>query len=178
MKNLYKKGFSNIDRENNQWKVFVIKWYDKILDNALKYCPKTCEIINKCSDIRAAMFSILEPGKYIPLHKGPFVGCLRYHLGIKIPKDYKNCYIEVNDERFYWQEGESLVFDDTYKHLVYNNTNEPRIILFLDIERPIKYLKSVTKILLNNAKIISFVKGINDKSEEIKELFTNNLIHY
>ena len=62
--------------------------------------------------------------------------------------------------------------------LVYNNTNEPRIILFLDIEYPIKYLKSFTKILLNNAKIISFVKGINDKSEEIKELFTNNLIYY
>lgn len=78
--------------------------------------------MSQCNDVMAAMFSILEPGKYISPHKGPFTGCLRYHLGLKIPKDTKNCYIKVNNEKFYWKEGEAMIFDDTYIHEVHNET--------------------------------------------------------
>ena len=136
---------------------------------------KTINILNQCEDIEAAMFSILEPGKYIPEHKGPFTGCLRYHLGLQIPNDNSNCYIIVNDIKYYWNEGESLIFDDTYKHSVYNNTNEPRIILFIDIRRPLdtKITKLLTNILINNKSMINFINEINQKSELVKELFHN-----
>jgi len=165
-------NFVDIDAEKGKWKVFVLKWYNTSLENAKRLCPNTISLLNKCPDIHAAMFSILEPGKFIPPHKGPFTGCLRYHLGLKIPKDRENCYIKVNDEKFNWTEGESLIFDDTYVHSVYNNTNESRIILFLDIERPlVSPMKEINTYLCNNAKISAFVKGVNDVSEKTKELF-------
>ena len=128
------RNFDNIDHQKNKWKVFVLKWYNEPLKIAKKLCPNTVNIINKCNDIHCAMFSILEPGKYIPPHKGPSTACLRYHLGLKIPKDKDRCYINVNGKKYNWEEGNSLIFDDTYIHSVINNTNEPRIILFLDIE--------------------------------------------
>lgn len=172
MSQLSKTSFNGIDKEKDQWKVFVIKWYDKSLDNSKKLCPKTTAIIENCPNIHAAMFSILEPGKFIPPHKGPFKGCLRYHLGLKIPKDRKNCYIKVNDEKFYWEEGKSLVFDDTYEHSVYNNTNEHRIILFIDIERPLMYpLNDINSYLTNNGALANFVKEVNNNAEQVKELF-------
>ena len=167
-------NFSGIDAEKGKWKVFVLKWYDEPLENAKKHCPNTVSIIEKCQHVRAAMFSILEPGKYIPPHKGPFTGCLRYHMGLKVPKDRENCYIEVNKEKFSWSEGEAFVFDDTYIHSVYNNTNEPRIILFIDIERPLRYpLNEVNRMLCNTAKFANFTKGVNDRSERSLELFHN-----
>jgi len=174
-------NFVDIDAEEGQWKVFVLKWYGKTLENAKRQCPKTVEMIEQCTDLHIAMISILEPGKYIPPHKGPFTGCLRYHLGLKIPNDRENCYIEVNNEKFTWGEGEGLIFDDTYTHSVYNNTDEPRIILFVDIERPLKQalLKNVNKFLCSNASLAKFNKGVNDVSEKTKELFINyDHLHY
>jgi len=172
MSDLSKSSFSGIDKETNQWKVFMIKWYDTPLANAKKFCPKSTAIIEQCPKIHAAMFSILEPGKYIPPHKGPFKGCLRYHLGLKIPKDNENCYIKVDGINYHWQEGEALVFDDTYEHSVYNNTNEPRIILFIDIERPLMYpLNNFNNYLINNVSFASFIKEVNNNAEKVKELF-------
>jgi beta-hydroxylase len=171
MKDLYEDGFSAIDNVPNTWKVYVLKWYDKPLKNAQISCPKTVEILNKCKNIKAAMFSILEPGKYINPHRGPFTGCLRYHFGIKIPKDRENCWIQVNNEKFYWDEGEALIFDDTYTHSVYNNTNETRIILFIDIVRPLIFpFNKINDIIINSASAAEFIKNINDISETVNDI--------
>jgi len=35
-----------------------------------------------------------------------------------------------------WHEGEDLLFDETFLHTAENTTNETRIILFCDVERP------------------------------------------
>ena len=166
MKDLYENGFTRIDNEKNMWKVYVIKWYGKINEKIRKKCPITSQIIDNCTDIHVAMFSILEPGKFIPYHRGPSTSCLRYHLGLNIPKDYENCYIEVNKEKFNWREGESFIFDDTYTHCVYNNTSEPRIILFADIERPLgSILKPINQFLISHSGFNDFVKSVNDAVE-------------
>jgi beta-hydroxylase len=165
-------NFSRVDAEPNMWKVFVLKWYDKPLENAKRLCPETVKLIDECKDVHAAMFSILEPGKYVPPHKGPWTACLRYHLGLKIPNDVENCYIKVNNHKYTWSEGESFIFDDTYEHSVYNNTNECRIILFVDIERPLPFpVNKLNKYLCKNVSFHSFVKGVNDVSEKTVELF-------
>jgi len=84
-----------------------------------------------------AFFSILAPGKHIPAHRGPYKGVLRYHLGLKIPEPASQCRIRVGDEVRHWAEGESLLFDDTYDHEVWNDTDGERAILFMDVERPL-----------------------------------------
>lgn len=183
MKDLSDDHFGSIDKKTNLWKVYVLKWYNKINKSAYKECPNTCKVIDQCDDVHAAMFSIVEPGNYIRPHKGPSTGSLRYHLGLSVPKDKENCYITVNNEKFIWEEGKSLVFDDTYIHSVYNNTSEPRIILFLDIERPTTYfLSKLNKYLLQNSQFISFVKKVNDSVEKkqsiIKETFVIQINRY
>lgn len=156
-----------IDEEYGKWKVFPIKFYGKINEEALKLCPETCKTIEKCSDIQIAMFSILEPGKHIKPHKGPSNMFIRYQLGIKIPKNKKNCYIKVNNIKYYWTEGESLIFDDTYIHEVVNNTNEPRIVLFIDIMRPTKSIfTNINNLLLKYSNCTKFIKETNDNIEK------------
>ena len=45
MKDIGQTYFDDLDKEPNQWKVYVIKWYDKIHENALINCPETSKII-------------------------------------------------------------------------------------------------------------------------------------
>ncbi len=75
----------------------------------------------------------MEPRKLLPSHYGPFKGILRYHLGLKIPKG--ECFISVDNEIYEWKEGEGILFDETYKHFVKNETDFKRIILFIDVKR-------------------------------------------
>ena len=58
----------------------------------------------------------------MPAHKGPFNGVLRYHLGLIIPEPKEKCRIRVHDQFNEWDEGKSLIFDDTYEHEVWKMT--------------------------------------------------------
>ena len=85
-----------------------------------------------------AMFSILAPGKHIPPHDGPYKGVLRYHLGLLVPEPADQVGIRVGGEIAHWHEGESLVFDDTYTHEAWNDTDGTRVVLFVDVIRELR----------------------------------------
>jgi len=120
------------------WGRFYLKWYDDFLPSALEHCPKTVELIKQMPDINAAMFASLPPGAKLVPHRDPFAGSLRYHLGLMTPNS-PDCYIKVDGEDYYWKDGESVMFDETFIHTAVNNTDEQRIILFCDINRPLRY---------------------------------------
>jgi beta-hydroxylase len=88
--------------------------------------------------MKTAMFSILSPGKKIPPHCGPYNGILRYHLGLVVPEPDR-CAIRVGPETRNWAVGSSLIFDDTYEHEVTNESTQERVVLFVDIERPLHF---------------------------------------
>lgn len=166
------KTFDRIS--DDKWSVFVVKWYDKPSESNCKLAPYTCSLLDQLPEIRACMFSILEPGKFIPPHKGPYKGSLRYHLGLQIPKS-GDCYIQVEDIKYYWKEGEDIIFDDTYKHCVYNNSNETRIVLFCDVDRPmVGPMNVLNKALNNNAPLNSWVKAINQNGEKVSKIDSVN----
>lgn len=125
----------------------------------LKHFPKTKELINQCP-CTTAYFSLLKPGTKIKPHVGIYKGVIRYHLSIKIPKDWKNCWIKVDGKRLHWRENSHLMFDDMFEHSVENNTNQERVVLFLDIKRDFKntWLNLVNHIMLKFIKSNDMVK--------------------
>jgi hypothetical protein len=116
------------------WDKIYLKWYNRPSARARELFPKTLEIIERHRDIHLAMVSILKPGARIWPHKGPWSGSIRVHIGVRTPQDLQ-CYIHVGGHRLVWMNGQMIAFDDTYIHEVRNKTDQPRIILFLDIER-------------------------------------------
>lgn len=121
---------------DDQWKTFVFMGYGLRSDRNLARCPATAQALQGIPGIRTAFFSILEAGKRIPLHTGPYNGVLRLHLGLVIPDPPERCWIEVGGERYSWREGKAVVFDDLYPHQVHNDTDGLRAVLFVDFERP------------------------------------------
>ena len=81
------------------------------------------------------MFTELPPGSRLVRHRDPYAGSLRYHLGLITPNDDR-CFIEVDGERYSWRDGQGVMFDETYIHYAENGTDQNRIILLCDIERP------------------------------------------
>jgi aspartyl/asparaginyl beta-hydroxylase (cupin superfamily) len=80
------------------------------------------------------MFSALNPHTRIPSHYGPMNGVLRAHLPLIVPRG--KCGIRVADETRSWEEGRLLVFDDSFDHEVWNDSDETRIVLFLNVWHP------------------------------------------
>ena len=59
----------------------------------------------------------------------------------------------MNGQQAVWEEGKGMMFDDTYPHEVRNDTDGVRVVLFMDILRPLRFRGS----LLNDA-IIGLVR--------------------
>lgn len=124
---------------DQRWKTFFFYAYGVTAEQNCTLCPETARLLASIPGVKTAFFSILLPQKQIPPHRGPFNGVLRYHLGLMVPKAASDCGIRVGDEVRHWQEGKSLVFDDSFEHEAWNNTDEVRVILFVDIVRPLKF---------------------------------------
>jgi beta-hydroxylase len=129
-------GFNSFFRTG--WKRFYLKWYDEALPSALANCPKTVELLSTIPNVKGAMFANLPPGGKLVQHRDPYAGSLRYHLGLVVPKSPGECRIFIDGQSYSWRDGEDLLFDETYLHYAENTTSDDRIILFCDVERPLK----------------------------------------
>lgn len=141
------EAISNTTAKN--WNVFMLYLLGYQLQEARNLCPKLCSLLENIPHLTQAFFSILEAGKSIPLHEGPYIGYLRYHLGIHIPKDNPPEII-VNNQPYTWQEGEAVLFDDSWPHEVRNSSDDYRAVLIIDVLRPMPFLpKLVNKFVTN-----------------------------
>jgi len=119
------------------WRRFYLKWYGDIMPSARSLCPRTIELLAATPSVHAAMFAVLAPHSHLVRHRDPFAGSLRYHLGLQTPND-DTCRIFIDGEPYHWRDGEGMLFDETYIHRAENRTGNPRIILFCDVERPMR----------------------------------------
>jgi aspartate beta-hydroxylase len=124
--------------DGRDWRVFVLRAYGVDIKENIARCPATASLIHACSNVLSASFSFLAPGKHIPSHRGPFRGVVRCHLGLSMPRDADGrlgaiLWIDGKEHRL--DDGDYLVWDDTYTHEVLNGTNDVRIALLLDIWR-------------------------------------------
>lgn len=129
-------GFNSFFRTG--WTRFYLKWYGDELPSARALCPETVALLGAIPSIKGAMFASLPPAARLVRHRDPYAGSLRYHLGLVTP-GVPGCYIEVDGQRYHWRDGEAVMFDETFIHHAENTTGQPRVILFCDVERPMRW---------------------------------------
>lgn len=138
-------NFQDISRDqysitqDNLWKTYFLYVYGFKAEKNCQKCPETTRLVEQIPGMKTAFFSILLPHKHIPEHRGPYKGVLRYHLALKVPEPAIDCGIRVGEEIRHWEEGKSLVFDDTFPHEAWNKTDNIRVVLFVDFVRPLRF---------------------------------------
>jgi beta-hydroxylase len=128
-------GFNSFFKQG--WKRFYLKWYGSPMPSAQAACPKTVALVQSLPHVNAAMFAVLPAGSKLNRHRDPFAGSLRYHLGLVTPNSDR-CRIYVDGQPYWWRDGEDVLFDETFIHSAANDTDVTRIILFCDVERPLR----------------------------------------
>lgn len=135
---------------SGRWKVYPL-WDqgERVVWNS-RQCPFTSHLLSAIPLFMSqhvfgsAMFSVLEPGSSIEPHTGPCNYRLRCHLPLFVPPGYK---IRVGRDVSVWDEGEVMVFDDSFVHEVWHeevrggNTRDQkatggRVVLIFDIWHP------------------------------------------
>jgi aspartyl/asparaginyl beta-hydroxylase (cupin superfamily) len=120
---------------DKDWKVYPLNIMGVKPPAFCARCPRTSALLDGIPGLFEAFFSILDGGKSIPAHEGPYRGYIRYHLGLIVPRDNPPS-IRLKDQLYTWKEGESVLFDDSWNHEVYNQCAEDRVVLIVDIRRP------------------------------------------
>jgi beta-hydroxylase len=124
--------------DDDRWKTFFFTAFGYRSDVNCARCPKTAALLDDVPGLITAFFSILASHKHIEAHRGPWRGLLRYHLALRVPEPAESCGISVGGEVRHWREGSSLLFDDGYEHFAWNDTDDVRVVLFVDVLRPLR----------------------------------------
>ena len=132
----------------DHWKVFILFGFGVASERNCARCPETARLLRSVPSLQSAWFSILAPHYHIPKHRGVTKSLLRAHLGLIIPTQRADCRMRVGDQMVYWEPGKCVVFDDFYQHEVWNDTDEERVVLIFDFERPMRLLGRVINAVL------------------------------
>ena len=158
----------------NMWRSFFLWGYSFPIEDNLAQCPKTADVVGQIPGLNSAFFSILAPGTHIPDHRGVTKGLITCHLGLIVPKD-GDVRMRVGDRIVRWAEGETLVFDDTYSHEVWNDTVGTRVVLLVQFERPLRQPgRWIADTFLRIVRRSAFVQEARDNiqiwNEAVKQL--------
>ncbi|MER5501416.1 MULTISPECIES: aspartyl/asparaginyl beta-hydroxylase domain-containing protein [unclassified Streptomyces] len=119
----------------HDWRMFYLYAMGEVAEKNAGLCPGTIAALKRVPNLFQASFSVLDPGKSVPAHEGPYYGYLRYHLAIEVPTDDPPC-IRIRDVFHTWRAGGSLLFDDSWDHEVINTSAQRRVVLIVDVLRP------------------------------------------
>ena len=156
--------------EDDRWKVFGFYAYGVRVEGSCLRCPRTAEIVESIPGMTTAMFSVLLPHKHIPPHRGPWKGVLRYHLALRTPADETAARIRVGSRTEQWRDGRSLVFDDTFEHEAWNDSDEIRVVLFVDVIRKLPwYLAAPNRAFIGAIRRTPFIQRAVANNETWQE---------
>lgn len=154
------------------WKTFFLLGFGIKSEQNIRACPETWKAVQKIPGLKTAMFSIFEPGKHLPAHRGPYNGVLRLHLGLIVPEPADKLAIRIKDQVCHWQEGKVLIFDDAYEHEAWNHTDKTRVVLFVDFVKPLKFpARFVNRLLMSLAIFTPFIREGLDNHKQWEKKF-------
>lgn len=133
--------------ETGSWTELVLQLEGVASETGCAAMPETCALVEKLSrqGLGGAMAGVskgavkvsrLSPGTTIKPHCAAVNDRVRVHLALSVPDD-ADIAIRVAGEERRWEEGQLLVFDDSFEHDVWHRgTAGDRLVLIIDLRHP------------------------------------------
>jgi beta-hydroxylase len=159
--------------KGDSWKVFLLYGFGTPSTRNCARCPETSRLLGAVPGLQSAWFSILAPRYRIKAHRGITKTVLRVHLGLRIPDRAEDCFMQVDGATVTWQQGKCVVFDDFYRHEVWNNTDQERVVLIFDFDRPMRPIgRLINRFLMWSIKRTAYykraVRNLDDWDEQLE----------
>lgn len=149
----YKMKQSEHKLHDGKWDWFSYITKGEKQNRFKKLCPKTASILDNIEPLLYStpfdftFFSILRGKSKIASHYGPHNLRLRVHFPLIVPRkskvngkatsnDAPLSGIRVGGEVREWEEGKAIIFDDSFEHDAWNNSDDRRVVLLIDIWHP------------------------------------------
>ncbi len=174
VKDFYKVRYDVKHDEN--WQMFPLLLFNyRFIENTAK-CIGSFELIKQIPGCTTAMFSVLGPGKHVPPHRGIYKGTYRCLLGLIVP-DEEKCWIKINGKKMPFREGECMVFDETFEHEAANESDLPRIVLYLDIYRKLPFpVNMLNDMLFYSLRKSPFIQNVLNEYRKLDSATFENFI--
>jgi aspartyl/asparaginyl beta-hydroxylase (cupin superfamily) len=131
-------------------------------------CPALYKYLKDVPGLVSFSFSRLAPNTTIEAHRGDTNAVMRCHLGIEVPVGLPDCGLQAGTEQQAWGEGKWLFFNDAFKHSAWNNTDQRRIVIIMDVIRPEFLYKS--RRICANIRARHFLLQLQNKVTIIKKM--------
>ena len=138
------EAWPDTDIYTGNWEAIVLRYqYDVYDENTLNFY-RTIDILKSLNlKIPTIGFSILNKKTKILPHTNAAANMnntamvlntdiLRCHLCLKTND---NCGLTVGGETRHWEEGNIIIFDDSYEHSAYNDGDSERVVLLFDFDK-------------------------------------------
>ncbi|MBI0476306.1 aspartyl/asparaginyl beta-hydroxylase domain-containing protein [Sphingomonas sp. MA1305] len=116
----------------------VLLWRrgDPVIEQ-LAGAPRTTAALAAVPRLYDAAFAVLPPGAHVAAKRGASKALVTCDLALSVPRD-GDARMRLGDRTLRWAEGETLVFDDTRDHELWNGGGSARIVLRLRFARPLR----------------------------------------
>ena len=118
------------------WFTSVLSWYGRWPAATCDRFPRTTEILREVPGLQIAGFTVLGGHSHLPGHQGPSKS-LRYQVGIRVPEPTGSCRLRIGDSTVTWADGEHTAFDDRTYHEAWNDSDDARYVLFVQVGWPV-----------------------------------------
>lgn len=152
--------------DGHDWRMFVLKAYGIDVKPNLRVCPVLAALLAQSPQVLSAALSYLAPHKHIPPHRGPFKGIIRFHLMLSMPTDVDGipeARLFIEGREFLLRDGDCLLWDDTFRHEVKNDSERPRVALLLDVRRPSMPadMSLLSSVVISGVQLAMKLKGVS-----------------
>ncbi len=147
------------------WSAYFLWHFGRKDEDACARCPRTAELLESIPLVQMAnraptvLFSILRPRSRLPAHTGVSNTRAIVHLPLIIPP---GCGFRVGGETREWRVGEGFAFDDTIEHEAWNDSDQLRAIMILDVWNP--HLTEAERRLIQTFVTVADGSGFNART--------------
>jgi aspartyl/asparaginyl beta-hydroxylase (cupin superfamily) len=132
-------GFSPVYRgqtSTGEWAASFLWIFGKQVEETCRLCPETTRLLSAIpgvAEFGTTLYSALAPHTQIAPHYGYSNAKLRCQLPIRVPG---RCKLKVGEHEIEQREGKCIVFDDSFLHSAWNDSDEARFVLVFDFYHP------------------------------------------
>lgn len=122
--------------DRGDWNVCYLDLHGLDTADVRRLCPVTTAALDEVPHAyHHSFFSALAPHTHVAAHTGPTNKKLRLHVPLVVPPG-DGCRLRAGEETVVVKAGECFVFDDSFDHEAWNDSDATRIVLIVDVFHP------------------------------------------